>query len=84
MRFSLHATAISQTLISPITGDKIEFQVRAYCPGCGCLVSHSSIEKVEKRLSEFEKCKKCGCLQVEVKYTAYETVMNYDATSNTK
>lgn len=74
MRFSLHKKEITETLISPMTGKQIEFSIRAYCPNCGCLISHSSVKTVEKALAKHEKCKKCNCVEVEVKYMAFETI----------
>ena len=72
MRISLHKTAKIEKLISPITGNEIEFSIRAYCPKCGCLVSHASVKAVEKAIAAFDRCKKCGCNEVDVKYTAVE------------
>lgn len=72
MRIKLHKTSTVEKLTSPMTGKEIEFSIRAYCPQCGCLVSHASIKAVEKAIAVFERCKKCGCNEVAVKYTAIE------------
>jgi len=73
MRFSLHENNnIEKLLISPLTGNKIECSIRAHCPNCGCLISHKSVSAVQKALTAYEQCKKCGCKEVAVRYVATE------------
>lgn len=74
MRFTLHSNKNTEKTRSPITGNEMELSVRAYCGNCGCLVSHKSIEAVEKAIANSCGCKKCGCLEITVKYTALEDV----------
>lgn len=74
MLFTLHSRENPDNALSPITGKEIHLSVRAYCGNCGCLVSHKSMEAVEKAISKYLGCKKCGCQTISVKYTATEDI----------
>lgn len=75
MKFHLHEQNNDVTLPSPLTGKPIQFKVRAFCPSCGCLISHKSVEAVKTALEKWEKCKKCGCIEAAVKYTLEEEIL---------
>ncbi len=74
MKLNLRKEKSADTLPSPLTGKPIEIKVRAFCPRCGCLISHKSVEAVKLALEEWEKCKKCGCIEAAVKYTLEEEI----------
>jgi len=64
----------STIIMSPITGKDIEVSIRAYCPKCGCLVSHGEAKTVSKAVDAFVKCKRCDCASLTIKFTAVEMI----------
>lgn len=75
MIFHLHKQNTVETLPSPLTGKPVQFKVRAFCPSCGCVISHKSVEAVKKALEKWEKCKKCGRMEAAVRYTLEEEIL---------
>jgi hypothetical protein len=75
MRLHLRTPNADETLPSPLTGDPIQLKVRAFCPKCGCLISHKSLAAVKAALEKWEGCKKCGCVEAAVKYTLEEEIL---------
>lgn len=73
MKGSFSKNTNTNTIASPVTGKQLNFSIRAFCPVCGCLISLKSVSAVDKTLSEWEHCKKCGCTEATVRYVAEET-----------
>ena len=75
MRLHLRNQNVDETLPSPLTGKPIQLKIRAFCPKCGCLISHKSLEAVKTALANWQSCKKCGCVEAAVKYTLEEEIL---------
>lgn len=76
MKLHRNTQNTDETLPSPLTGKHLAVKVRAFCPNCGCLISHKSVEAVKRALEKWEKCKKCGCVEAAVKYTLEEEILS--------
>ncbi len=75
MKLNRNTQSATETVPSPLTGKPLELKVRAFCPSCGCLISHKSVEAVKRALEKWDKCKKCGCAEAAVKYTLEEEIL---------
>lgn len=73
MKGSFSNNDSTDTIASPVTGKQLSFSIRAFCSACGCLISLKSVSAVDKTLSAWEHCKKCGCTQATARYVVEET-----------